>query len=220
VPNVPIATPSETAIAPIATALGGVSQNPNDPQANLNLSLAYWDAGNIRLSLAVLAKAADLAGPNNTKFFQKAGDQFKQHQAWIATAAMYLRAIKSYGVTGKPPIDLITNYHEAIYKASPSPDLSSYLPFDDLGRVEQPITLVAQSRNLYYNGQADQAHQILNQVKTLKPHMPEASLLEAEMDATEGKTFEAKQILNILLADLNTPDWVRETAQNLSNKIP
>ena len=30
------------------------------------------------------------------------------------------------------------------------------------------------------------------------------------MDATEGKTFEAKQILNILLADLNTPDWVRD----------
>ncbi len=90
----------------------------------------------------------------------------------------------------------------------------------DLGRVEQPITMVAQARNLYYNGQADQAHQLLNQVTVLKPHMAEASLLEAEMDATEGKSFEAKQILNILLADLNTPDWVREMAQTLSNKIP
>jgi hypothetical protein len=50
--------------------------------------------------------------------------------------------------------------------------------------------------------------------------MAEASLLEAEMDATEGKSFEAKQILNILFADLNTPDWVREMAQTLSNKIP
>ena len=67
---------------------------------------------------------------------------------------------------------------------------------------------------------ADQAHQMLNQVKVLKPHMAEASLLEAEMDAAEGKSLDAKQILNILYADLNTPDWVRESALTLSNKIP
>ncbi len=218
--DTPRAAPSETAIPAIATALGGVKQNPTNPQANLDLSLAYWDAGNVRLSLLSLAKAADVAGPNNTQFFENAGDQFKQRQAWIATAAMYLRAIKSLGPAVKPTADLTTNYHEALYKASVSPDMPSFLPFNDLGRVEQPITLVAQARHLYYNGNTDQAHQILNQVKVLKPHMPEASLLEAEMDATEGKTFEAKQILNILLADLNTPDWVREMAQTLSNKIP
>ncbi len=51
----------------------------------------------MRPSLLTLAKAADLAGPNNTQFFEQAGDQFKQRQAWIATAAMYLRAIKSLG---------------------------------------------------------------------------------------------------------------------------
>ena len=214
------AAPTETAIAPIATALGDLSQNPQDPQANLKLSLAYWDAGNTGLSLAALAKAANLAGPDNTQFFTDAGDQFKQRQAWIATTAMYLRAIKSFGIGGKPPADLITNYHQALYNASVSPDLFSNLPAADLERVEQPIALVAQARHWYYNGDTDQAHQILNRVKVLRPHMPEASLLEAEMDATEGKTFEAKQILNILLADLNTPDWVRETAQTLSNKIP
>jgi hypothetical protein len=218
--DTPPAAPSQTPIPAIATALDHVKQNPNDPQANLDLSLAYWDAGNTRLSLLMLAKAADLAGPNNTQFFEHAGDQFKQRQAWIATAAMYLRAIKSIGPAEKPTIDLTTNYHEALYNASASPDMPSYLPFADLGRVEQPISLVAQARHLYYNRDPDQAHQILNQVKVLKPHMAEASLLEAEMDATEGKAFEAKQTLNILLADLNTPDWVREMAQTLSNKIP
>jgi tRNA A-37 threonylcarbamoyl transferase component Bud32/tetratricopeptide (TPR) repeat protein len=219
-PEPTLAVPTETAIAPIATALGELSQNPQDPQANLKLSLAYWDAGNTGLSLTALAKAADLADPNNIQFFMEAGDQFKQRQAWIATTAMYLRAIKSFGIGGKPPADLITNYHQALYNASVSPDLFSNLPAADLERVEQPIALVAQARHWYYNGNADQAHQILNRVKVLRPHMPEASLLEAEMDATEGKTFEAKQILNILLADLNTPDWVGEMAQTLSNKIP
>jgi hypothetical protein len=218
--DTPVAAPSETTIPQIATAFSDVGQSPLDAEANLNLSLAYWDAGDTRPSLLTLTKAADLAGPNNTQFFVNAGDQFKQRQAWIPTAAMYLRAIKSLGAATKPAADLTANYHEALYNASVSPDMPSYLPFDDLGRVEQPITLVAQARHLYYNGNTDQAHQLLNQVKVLKPHMAEASLLEAEMDATEGKTFDAKQILNILLADLNTPDWVREMAQTLSNKIP
>ena len=76
---------------------------------------------------------------------------------------MYLKAIKSSDLPGTDA-DLITNYHEALYKASVSPDLPSYLPFDELGRVEQPITMVAQARHLYYNGKPGQAHQILNQV--------------------------------------------------------
>jgi tetratricopeptide (TPR) repeat protein len=213
-------TPAVTPIPAIATALDAVKQNPNDPQSNLELSFVYWDAGQPRQSFMALAKAADLAGPSNTQFFENAGDQFKQRQAWIAATAMYLRAIKSLGPAASSTPDLIPNYHEALYKASASPDLPGYLPFDDLGRVEQPITLVAQARNLYYNGHADQAHQMLNQVKVLKPHMAEASLLEAEMDAAEGRTLDAKQILNILYADLNTPDWVRESALTLSNKIP
>lgn len=218
--DTPPAAPSETSLPAIATAVDSVRQNPNDPDANLNLALAYWDAGDMRLSLLTLVKAGDLAGSKNTPFFEKAGDQFKRREAWIAATAMYLRAIKSLGNADRPSDELATNYHESLYKASVAPDLFSYLPFEDIGKVEQPITLVAQSRHLFYNGNADQAHQILNQVKVLKPHMAEASLLEAEMDAAEGKTVDAKQILNILLADINTPGWVDELALALSNKIP
>ncbi len=216
---------SSTSVTPtdlpaVATALANAGANPTDPMALLNLALAYWDAGQVRPALETLVKASNQAGPTNTQFFQKAGDQFKQRQAWIPAAAMYLRVIKSLAPDGKPDTEQVDNFHEALYKASASPDLSSYLPFTDLGRVEQPITMVAQARNLYYNGDPEQAHSLLNQVKQLKPGMPEASLLEAEMDAKEGKTFDAKQILNILLADLNTPDWVRQSAQDLYNKIP
>jgi predicted Zn-dependent protease len=133
---------------------------------------------------------------------------------------MYSRAVRALGTTGKPSQDLKDNFHEALYKAAILPELPSYLPFDTLGRIEQPIAMVAQARNLYYNGKPDDAHVMLNQANHLKPGMPEASLLEAEMDANEGKTADAKRILNILLADLNTPDWVREMAQDLFNKIP
>jgi serine/threonine protein kinase len=216
----PDASPTATLLPAIAIALEHVSQNPNDAGANLELSIAYWDAGQPRESLEILAKAADLAGPTNYDFFLHAGDQFKQRQAWIAAAGMYVRAIKALGPTTKPSAELMENFHEALYKASILPDVGSYLPFDSVGRLEQPITMVAQARNLYYSGKTDDAHVMLNQAKHLRPGMPEAALLEAEMDAQEGKTFDAKQILTILLANLNTPDWVRESAQDLLNKIP
>ncbi len=219
-----IATTAATAAATdapaVGTALSGVQETPNDPQALLALSLAYWDAGKVRPSLVTLLKAADLAGNSNTQFFQSAGDQFRQRQAWIAATAMYVRAIKSLGPGGQPSDALRTDFHQALYNASYLPDLTTYFSFADLALIEQPITMVASARHLYYNGNTQNAHSTLNQVFSLRPHMPEASLLQAEMDANEGKTFDAKQILNILLADLNTPDWVREMAQSLLNKIP
>lgn len=236
-PTAPVAivsTPIEPAAAPaqltptseptlppaVATAVSAATQNPTDPSVALALALAYWDAKENSLALQTLAKAADLAGTSNTQFFQNAGDQFKQRQAWIAAAAMYLRALKSLGPSGKAPQGLVENYHEALYNASVLPEFSSYLPVADLSRVEQPMAMVAQARNLYYNGSAEEAHSILNEVKRLKPGMPEATLLEAEMDAKEGNSFQAKQNLNILLSNLNTPDWISQEAQQLLNKIP
>jgi serine/threonine-protein kinase len=218
--DIPVTDAGATPVPGVATALQGAAQSPRDPQSVLALSLAYWDAGMTRLSLVTLGKAADLAGSKDTAFFQSGGDQFRQRQAWIAAAAMYVRAIKSLGPGGQPSDELRDSFHQALYKASNLPEAPSYLSFDELAVIEQPIALVAQARHLYYNGDPEQAHSMLNQVRTLRPHMAEASLLEAEMEANEGKTFDAKQVLNILLADLATPDWVRESAQTLSNKIP
>src|SRR5512135_3382727 len=130
--DTPAVMPTETSIPAIATAKGAVEQNPADPQGQLNLSLAYWDASMERQSLVTLAKAADLAGARDTQFFQTAGDQFRQRQAWIAATAMYVRAIKSLGPGGQPSADLRASFHEALYKASNLPDVASYLSFDDL----------------------------------------------------------------------------------------
>ncbi len=214
------ATITGTQVPAIATALAQFTQTPNDPTAALNLSLAYWDAGQIRQSAETLSTAANLAGPTNTQFFSNAGDQFKQRQAWLPAAAMYFRAIKSLGFGAKPSADMTNNYHQAIYQASAQPDIQSYLPFTSLSTVEQPIAMVAEARHDLYNGNPSQAQVLLNQVKQIRPGMPEASLLQAEVDAKNGKTFEAKQLLQILIGDLNAADWVRAYAQNYLNEIP
>ena len=204
----------------LATAQAAFSQNSNDPNAALDLSLADWDAGENRQSLEALTTAANLAGDSNTQFFSNAGDQFKQRQAWLPAAAMYLRAIKAFGFGGKPSQDLVNNYHQAIYQAAVQPDIQSYLSFASLSSVEQPMEMVAEARYDFYNGNPSQAQTLLNQVKQIRPGMPEASLLQAEVDAKQGKTFEAKQLLQILIGDLNAADWVRAYAQNYLNEIP
>ena len=133
---------------------------------------------------------------------------------------MYLRAVKSLGFGGKPTEDMLNNYHQALYQASVQPDMPSYLPFASLGSVEQPIAMVAEARYDFYNGDPAQAQILVNQVRQIRPGMPEASLLQAEMDAKNGKTFEARQLLQILIGDLNAADWVRAYAQDYLNKIP
>jgi len=213
-------TVATTQVPAVATAQVAFNQNPNDPNAALSLSLADWDAGQTKQSVEALATAANLAGSSNTQFFSSAGDQFKQRQAWLPAAAMYLRAVKSFGFGGKPPQDLVNNYHEAIYQASVQPDIQSYLPFTSLSSVEQPMAMVAEARYDFYNGNPPQSQILLNQVKQIRPGMPEASLLQAEIDAKNGKTFEAKQLLQILIGDLNAADWVRAYAQNYLNEIP
>jgi hypothetical protein len=40
-------------------------------------TIVYWDAGQVRFSLRAQAKAADLAGSNNSKFFESTDDKFK-----------------------------------------------------------------------------------------------------------------------------------------------
>ncbi|HUH97967.1 MAG TPA: serine/threonine-protein kinase [Anaerolineales bacterium] len=213
-------TAAATPVPAVATAQAAFDQNPNDANAALDLSLADWDAGQNRPALQALATAAGVAGSSNTQFFSNAGDQFKQRQAWLPAAAMYLRAIKSLGFGAKAPDDLVNNYHEALYQASIEPDIPSYLPFASLGSVEQPMAMVAEARYDFYNGNAPQARILLNQVKQLKPGMPEASLLQAEVDAKDGKTFQAKLVLQTLIGDLNAPDWVRGYAQDYLNEIP
>jgi serine/threonine protein kinase len=194
--------------------------NPEDPFAQLSLALAFWDAGMQRPAYEALNHAADLAG-DDKGFLVEAGNQFHMRQAWIASAAMYLRFIKQVGPGGEVPDEVLNNFHEAVYKAAPQPELKdTYLLLDEILKVDQPIGLVAQSRHAYFNGKLDDGRVFLNQVKRLKPGLLEASLLEAEYAVIENRNDEASLILRPLIANLSAPEWIRVMAQDLLDRIP
>jgi serine/threonine protein kinase len=194
--------------------------HPDDPFAQLDLALAFWDAGRQRPAYEALNRGADLAG-SNRDFLLKAGEQFHMRRAWIASAAMYLRFIKLAGPEGDVPEEIVNNFHEAVYMAAPLPELEVTYPLiDEILKVDQPIGLVAQARHAYYNGKLDEGRVYLNQVKRLKPDMFEASLLEAEFAITENRSEEARLILRPLVADLDVPEWIRVMAEEFLNRIP
>jgi thioredoxin-like negative regulator of GroEL len=205
--------------AEVAAALAKAQQNPNDPEAHLALSLAYWDAQMPRAAIESLNQAANLADRDRA-FFQRAALEYAGREAWIPAAGMYLRAIRTYSPDQPAPPELVEDFHEAIYRAAEKRDLPQYLPFDSIERTEQPIGLVARGRHALYDGQLTEAQFALNQVKRLKPNFPEATLLEAEIYMKEGRFAEARQLLTILSADLSNPDWIRVLAEEFLNRIP
>ncbi|MFN8387489.1 MAG: protein kinase [Anaerolineales bacterium] len=196
-----------------------VKADPNNPDAQLELSLAYWSAKMPRASYETLQKVIALVGTDNEAFYVQAGEKFAAIEGWLPAAAMYFQPVKTYGV-GEVPDSLKTPFHEAVYKGSELADASIVLPFDKLALADQPISLIAQARNAFYLGRIDEANTYLNQVKRLAPNMPEAFLLEAEIASLTDKPNEARIILNGLMADLSAPSWVRAFAEKIIQTLP
>lgn len=216
----PPPTPVEPPLPPdVQEALSIVQQKPEDAYAQLNLAVAYYDAGMERKYLETLAKAAEL-GKDDQRFFLNAGHKLTERQAWIGAAAMYLRAVALQPRDKPLPKETQDLLYESVYKASPDPEFPQAIPFDRVSAQDQPLSLVAQSRHAYYNSDKPKAHTILKDVKRIKPNFQLAMLLEAEYNFNEGRVDEARVLLNLLMADLSTPEWLRIEAKNIAQKLP
>lgn len=194
--------------------------NPDDPYAQLELALVYWDAGMQRRAYETLNHAANMA-QGDINFLTEAGNLFHERQAWIGSAAMYLRVHKRAGIRGEIPEDVEMNFREAVYMSALSPGVEETYPLiDEIMRVDQPIGLVAQARHEFFAGNFDDAQVFLNKANTLEPYMREAVLLEGEMAVIEERYEVAKLFLLPLTADLESPPWVRALAEDFLNHIP
>jgi serine/threonine protein kinase len=216
----PTLLPTLEGVTPeIAAAKALVEKNPSDPDAHLELALAYWDAKQPRLALEAITQAANLAGAANREFFISAGNRFREHEGWVAAAGMYLRAVQTYP-SGDVPPDLLTSFSEAVYKSAEQPDMPLFLFFERIDRIDQPLGFVARGRHALFNGTIQDAKFNLEQVKRIKPDSYEASLLEAEIDYKDGHHELAKPILISLASDLGAPEWIRIMADNYLKSMP
>jgi len=213
--------PPESESPEVVEARNYLEENPDDPYAHLELALAILDTslGQNPLAYQQLKEAADLAG-EDVQFFEDAGFDLMERGIWTGSAAMFLRAVRITEVYGEPNGELSYFMHETSYKAASQPEMPNFLPFDEIAKIDEPLSLVVEARHTYYHGNPDDAIALLNEVKRMKPGFHEARLLEAEMLARAREPDKARRIFETILADLDTPEWIRVEADEALRNLP
>jgi len=202
----------------IDRAMKLVSENPGDPDAHLQLSLAYWDANLADSSYESLAQAANLAGPANKDFFLKAAEEFKMREAWIPTAGMYMRIAALDRGNNMPP-DVKDGLHEAVYRAAAEKDMPLFVFFERIDSYELSLGYIARGRYALYNGNIEEAKSQMLNAQKLRSDMREVYLLKAEIEMKAGSLETAKTIFTSISSDLGSPEWMRSIASELLETI-
>jgi len=100
-----------------------------------------------------------------------------------------------------------------VYKSAERSEANRVLPFDEIAKVDEPISLVARARYEFYTKNTEQAYAFLEQARKLNPDMHEAILLEAEISAMEGKPERAGLLVGLLATDDSVPEWIQTFAE-------
>lgn len=209
----PATLPAVQEAPAIMSAREAVKQNPGDPNAHLQLSLALWDDGQSTASYEALAQAANLAGTNKD-FFMKASEEFKQRNAWVSAAGMSLRLV-GLGEKENVPPNVREDLHESVYKSTSDKDMPLYVFFERIDSFDLPLGYIARGRYALYNGSVEDAKLQLSNAEGLRPDMYEVFLLKAEIELKVGSKVTAQNILLSLSSDLGAPDWIRAMAEEL-----
>jgi serine/threonine protein kinase len=197
----------------VAMAMDLVTKNPNDPDAHLTLSLALWDAREIRPAIDELNQAVTLTGLDNREFLKKAAKRFEEREAWGAAAGLYLRLAATYRDEGTPR-DLDDKVHESVYKAVEQKEMQFADLFERTDVFNPALGHVARGRHALYQGNIEEAKAQMSNAEKIIPAMPEAQMLKAEIEMKMGNQDEAKNILLALSSSLEAPEWIRFMAEN------
>jgi hypothetical protein len=188
-----------------------VAKNPGDPNAHLQLSLALWDVERRDGAMETLAQAANLAGPTNENFFLSAAQAFKDREAWVPAAGMYMRLTAIYREEDMP-MDMKDDLYEAVYKAAEAPDMPLFVFFERIDGFNLPLGYVVRGRYALYNGEINETRLQIANAGKVKSDMYELFLLTAEFEMKTGSQTQARNILLSLSSDLGAPEWVRMMA--------
>jgi serine/threonine protein kinase len=203
----------------IAAAKELVAKNPNDPQAHLDLSLAFWNAQDARAAFEEARQAGTLADQNSPDFFIQAGNEYHNREAWVLATVMYARLVPIYYTNKDMPEDVQNNQHEAAYKSAEQLSLFDPKYFQHSGNPTMPLAILVDGREALLNGNIPEAKNQLDRLKQTNPNMQEIPLLEAEIAMKEGDTQMAKTLLSTLTSDTSTPEWIRIMAENYLKPI-
>ncbi|MBL8089751.1 MAG: serine/threonine protein kinase [Anaerolineales bacterium] len=219
IPTLPPVTAEPNLSPAIAAAQELVKQNPADPNAHLQLSLAFYDDGQPVRAAEALAQAANLAGTNKD-FFANASRQYRDREAWVLAAGMDLRLAQVYRAEGDIPKDVMTALRESVYKASEQKEMPLFVFFERIDAIDLPLGYIARGRYALFNGSLEDAKTNVLNAEKVKPDLYEIPLLKSEIAIKLNDTNTAKSLLNAISSDLGAAAWVRTFANELLKTIP
>jgi tRNA A-37 threonylcarbamoyl transferase component Bud32 len=206
----------------VRQAQRNANEHPNDPNAQLELAFAFWQAGMPGATYEALSKVVRLVGPDNEPFYMQAGERFASQEGWLPAAFMYYQVVRTRAQTSEGiPAHVQDTFREAMYKSADKPEVAVIVPFDKVAEVDQTISLITQARNAFYSGHRKEAHDLIVQLKQYEDTSREGYLLEGEIAAVEGDHETARRFLQGLADDqTSTPEWIRVFAAELLKRLP
>ena len=198
------------------------NENLGDPNAQLDLAFAFWNADMPGATYEALGRVVQSAGPENEPFYMQAGDTFADQEGWLPAAFMYYQVVRIRSQTSDRVPDHIRDaFREAMYKSADRPEVGTIVPFDKVAEVDTTISFVTQARHALFTGRIQQAHDLIAQLKEYEDTSREGYLLEGELALVEGDQETASQFLQGLAdgGTSTTPEWIRIFAAELLKRI-
>jgi hypothetical protein len=215
----PTSIPVEQLTPEIEAAYKQVGENPSDPDAHLQLSLALFDAKFELAAVEELGRAADLAG-RDEDFYVNAAHEYESREAWHLAASMYLRLMPIYTEKNQPiPEEIKDGFREAAYKGAERRDMPLLVPFDQINILHADFASVVRGRYALYNGALADAEASLASAERASAFLPEVHLLKAEIAIKKGNINDARDILLALGGDPKASEWILSMSEELLKSI-
>jgi serine/threonine-protein kinase len=206
--------------SPLERAAIFATQNPDTPQAYLQLALAYSQAGEARLAQEAVSGLESLDGLEEALLWE-AARQLAGQGSWLAAARLAVDAAGLHSATdARLPPDLSTFLHETVYKAAKDSLAGEYYPFDRLNPIDEPLARLGKARFTFFNRDPVEGQQLLDELLLFKPGFSEALLCQAEFSAKNGDVRRANQALSELRRISELPDWVIQEANFIEGTLP
>lgn len=214
----PLQTPG--AALDIGQAKQRVNNNPTDPDAHLQLALAYHRAGMPDLEQESIGQVINLAIPDDG-FLWEAARQAAGNDAWLSAARLAVEAAEIH-LRANPslPEDLGTLLHETVYKAMKDQLAANYLSYERLTPIDEPLARLAKARYTFFYGDKAEAQQMLDELAALKPGFADAQLLQADFSARTGDVERARRALTDLRANPGVQGWMLQEAETIEGTLP
>ena len=191
----------------IAAANQNVADNPEDPNAYIELGIAYLATNQFRPAVIAFDKAIAVSG-DAADVYLRVGGLYFENEVWIHATQTYLQIFKQFP---EHMVDeAMDQFHEAAFMASGTANAEESIPIEAIKEADDILEQVLKARNRLFHATPAEAQEILSGVLSHDPDYPEARLVQSEIHFANNETVAAREYIEGLMLDDGTPFWIKE----------